>query len=48
MGKKLYEDIEETRLTYNCAHLSSTKVSLTFEYLENEDINFAENKEYIW
>ena len=23
-----------TRLTYNCAHLRSTKVSLTFEYFD--------------
>ena len=28
---------EKTRLTYNCAHLRSTKESLTFEYL---DISF--------
>ena len=27
-----------TRLTYNCAHLRSTKVSLTIEYFENEII----------
>ena len=25
---------EVTRLTYNCAHLRSTKESLTFEYLD--------------
>ena len=25
----------KTRLTYNCAHLRSTKENLTFEYLEN-------------
>ena len=33
--RKLY--ILQTRLTYNCAHLRSTKESLTFEYL---DISF--------
>ena len=27
-----------TRLTYNCAHLRLTKESLTFEYLEKENI----------
>ena len=29
--------IMKTRLTYNFAHLGSTKESLTFEYLEKEN-----------
>ena len=33
---------------YNCAHLRSTKESLTFEYLEKENVTFMENKENIW
>ena len=37
-----------TRLTYNCAHLRSTKESLTFEYLQKENVTFMENKESIW
>ena len=41
-------ELLQIRQTYNFAHLKSTKVSLTFEYLENENINFAENKENIW
>ena len=28
------EGLKRTRLTYNCAHLRSTKESLTFEYLD--------------
>ena len=32
----------KTRLTYNFAHLGSTKESLTFEYLDKENILFAE------
>ena len=31
-------------LTYNCAHLKSTKESLTFEYFEKENIFLAEEK----
>ena len=33
MGRSLFlENLKRTRLTYNCAHLRSTKESLTFEY----------------
>ena len=28
------EGLKRTRLTYNCAHLRSTKESLTFEYFD--------------
>ena len=34
MGRSLFlENLKRTRLTYNCAHLKSTKESLTIEYL---------------
>ena len=36
--------IMKTRLTYNFAHLGSTKESLTFEYLDKENILFAEER----
>ena len=36
VGKAVFG--KETRLTYNCAHLRSTKESLTIEYFENEII----------
>ena len=35
----------ETRLTYNCAHLRSTKECLTLEYLEKENESIAEKEE---
>ena len=31
---QILEEQEQTRLTYNCAHLRSTKEILTFEYDE--------------
>ena len=34
-----------TRLTYNCAHLRSTKECLTLEYLEKENKSIAEKEE---
>ena len=35
----------ETRLTYKCAHLRSTKECLTLEYLEKEYKSIAEKEE---
>ena len=35
----------ETRPTYNCAHLRSTKEGLTFEYFEKEIIFFCRGEE---
>ena len=35
----------QTRLTYNCAHLRSTKECLTLEYLEKENKSIAEKEE---
>ena len=37
-----------TRRTYNCAHLRSTKESLTFEYLEKEICLYILKKVEIW
>ena len=34
----------KSRLTYNFAHLGSTKEILAFEYLEKENILFVEEK----
>ena len=34
----------KTRLTYNCAHLRSTKKSLTFEYSDKENIFFGKGE----
>ena len=36
--------IVKTRIKYNCAQLRLTKESLTFEYLETENIFLAEKK----
>ena len=38
---------QQTRLTYNCAHLRSTKESLTIEYFEKEIIFFVVEKKNV-
>ena len=40
-----YTKQDMTRLTYNCAHLRSTKECLTLEYLEKENKSIAEKEE---
>ena len=44
-GKKFCGKINETRLMYNCAHLRSTKETLTIEYFRVilEEKNSGEN-----
>ena len=39
-----YPTVVTTRLTYNCAHLRSTKKSLTFEYSDKENIFFGKGE----
>ena len=47
-NKKRINDLvgaKESKLTYNCAHIRSTKESLIFEYLEKENIFIAKKEE---
>ena len=44
LGCKKEINTTTSRLTYNCAHLRSTKECLTIEYFEKEIIFFVEKK----
>ena len=47
LGRKKEINTTTSRLTYNCAHLRSTKECLTIEYFEKEIIFFLVEKKNV-